>query len=163
MKQKNTWRGFTLIELLVVVLIIGILAAIALPQYQKAVLKARLVQNVLWIKTLEKSVDLYVLQNGLPEEWDFWDSNQSSWEALEIPLPCTDYSSDGCVLPSDGNSPRSIIIRPDHPTIEFTQGVYPNSYKLTSIKNQNGRWVHSCSMDQGVSFDYCDLLPTGWK
>ena len=57
-------KAFTLIELLVVVLIIGILAAIAVPQYQKAVAKARFAELKIVTKQLYNAQQMYYLENG---------------------------------------------------------------------------------------------------
>ena len=64
MKNLNKKGGFTLIELLVVVLIIGILSSIALPQYTKAVEKARATEAMAWLSDYITAQNVYHMATG---------------------------------------------------------------------------------------------------
>lgn len=77
MKLQNK-QGFTLIELLVVVFIIGILAAVALPQYQKAVDKSTAVQLLVLGKAIKEAQEVHYLNQG-----DY----ATSLEDLDIDVP----------------------------------------------------------------------------
>ena len=72
--MKNN-KGFTLIELLVVVLIIGILAAIALPQYFKAVAKSRTTEALMLTKNVKDAAERYALatSGSYPSTFDVLD------------------------------------------------------------------------------------------
>ena len=65
--MKRNKQAFTLIELLVVVLIIGILAAVALPQYEKAVEKSHVAEAKIILNKVRQIYQLCVLEQG--SEW----------------------------------------------------------------------------------------------
>lgn len=91
-RVKSYLGGFTLIELLVVVLIIGILAAIALPQYEKAVLRSRYAQLEISFRALYDALERYQLANG---------SFPSDLSSLDITLPGTLISPENRIIQNE--------------------------------------------------------------
>ncbi len=99
-------KGFTLIELLVVVLIIGILAAIAFPQYQIAVLKSRTAEMLTNIRAFAEAHMRHKLATG---------QYPSNFNELDITMPCT-ISADGVFCVSDKYTYRRALVG-NQPTI----------------------------------------------
>ena len=79
---RTATAGFTLIELLVVVLIIGILAAVALPQYTWAVEKSRASEALAVLKTFRDAEEVYHMANG---------SYADNPEDLDVKVPQSKY------------------------------------------------------------------------
>jgi len=88
-------NGFTLIELLVVVLIIGILSAVALPQYQKAVAKSRYIQLMTAGDAIWRAEEIFYLANG---------HYTNNLEDLDIQFPASSEFSLALDVRADGHA-----------------------------------------------------------
>jgi type IV pilus assembly protein PilE len=116
--MKNS--AFTLIEMLVVVLVIGILAAIALPQYQKTVWKSRTTQLLQYVRNLAQAQERYFLIK------DFYTDNFDDLDISFDNLPLTSATQPFTVssLKTDGNTAIGISTSTHRVIAVFLKGKY---------------------------------------
>ena len=151
--------GFTLIELLVVVLIIGILAAVALPQYTKAVEKSRAVQALAVLKTYGQAFESYYLANG---------SYPDSFDQMDVDMPWTGTEKwFGGTADTRSNGEWSLQIAYGSLYIGRLNGEYKGGGFVFSGTNTYGldtntilcveRTLHGVKFEKNAG-DYCEKL-----
>ena len=142
--SKCPHGGFTLIELLVVVLIIGILAAIALPQYQRIVDKTRFSTLMITTKALADANERFYLTN---------DRYSTNFAELDIDIPANSiggpyaYFDWGyCVL--DDNQEVDCVNNKNLKNIfiiKYDAGTYlPSTINCVSLNEDNSRYDKLC-------------------
>ena len=155
-------KGFTLIELLVVVLIIGILAAVALPQYQKAVEKARLTEGITYLSTLKKNVELYLLDHEIPSGYGSVDFSSGD---IDLALNSSWNYADGQCNNFDEGVGCAVNI--DSPAFMLEACLGEGSFvgPCSALTEHSAtKWGHLCAYKTDTARAVCEsMAPQGWE
>ncbi len=135
-------KGFTLIELLVVVLIIGILAAIALPQYTRAVERSRMAEAVQKLGDLATAQSIYYMQNGV-----FANASQIVAGDITFAALNSDNSSYTFTVPAEAftSGTASVTMTAARKSGMFKDGA------LQIVVAPSGQITKTCSVNAGTS------------
>ena len=144
-KMQNK-GGFTLLEVLVVVLIIGILTSIALPQYQKAVMKARFAKARQAAKAyIDMAYVYHDTYNAWPESFDELDVGRVGEVNTPRSSDCvTDKDIFCCVMKEDeGYQSGGIGCATTDYAIGFSKHWY-SELEVCEAKNDNATALAVC-------------------
>ena len=149
-------RSFTLIELLIVVIIVGILATVALPQYNKVVEKARWTEVVNMLGAIETACELYYVEHGVrphtPLNRIILNGNakdaEASWLSIEVPDPTRSVGNYRFIytLHLEGNS-GDRCVSAHHEKTGDDEWTNSDEYQLVIDHNRNlfsrrgGGWI----------------------
>jgi len=159
--MKNSQQGFTLIELMIVVAIIGILAAIAIPQYQSYVARAQVARVVGEVNSLKTAAEDMMLQGKMDDNVTVLQLGFSGSNLLgEVPDPADD-ADDGATLDNP-----SLALAVGELTMAATlNGDVASAIKgstVTLTRTAKGSWSCKTASGGAASWDD-DYAPAGCK
>ncbi len=147
-------QGFTLIELLVVVLIIGILSAVALPQYTTAVERSRATEALTLMNAVQTALERYHAQHDA-----FPTSNAFTKLDVEIPQVNGSYGGKYLTISFTNAGLITAVRRRDSHAYQLTTTVTPQNDGTYAA-------VRTCGAVTGGSLDddataYCNAISGG--